>query len=96
MFLAALVASQALACVHQPHPIDQPCPCERPVEQRYEEVRLNDGFFYGGGGVGMNYSAPVYGGGGFVVVSGGGSSFAGAGAGPGAPAGAALTGVDRR
>jgi hypothetical protein len=80
MFLAALVAGHALAYAPPAYPVEPPCGCQRRVEPRYEEVHLDNSFFYSGGGVGMNYSAPVYGGGGVMVISGGASAAAGAGA----------------
>lgn len=92
MFLAAIVAGHALAYANPTYPVEPPCGCQRRPEPRYEEVRLNDSFFYSGGGVGMNYSAPVYDGGGMMVISGGGGSgFAGAGAGASASASASVS-----
>ena len=83
MLAALLLAGQAFAHgapAYEPGYEPRRCECAR-VERVHEEVRLDDSFFVGAGGVGPAYSPPVHGGGGMVVVvGGGGSGFAGASA----------------
>lgn len=91
MFLAAIALGQALAYAQPAYPVEPPCSCQRRYEPRYEEVHLDNSFFYTGGGVGSAYAPPVYGGGGVVIIGGRGSSYAGAGAGASASASASVS-----